>query len=226
MRFFPVAGRLGSLNFLLAGLTAGLLMSSNAHAQLGLEVLTSESEVAIVGRSNLNEFICKADKVEGSGRLESKSTAEPVAQVEIPVEAFDCRNGRMNRDLFDALKGEQHPYISYRLDGVRVLDRKLDNGAALLEAEGTIWVAGVARSVRTRVVGDRLANGYLRATGSLDLSMSDFNIDPPTAMLGLVKVRDGITVRFELTAEPVTDLTGGPSETAAGTSAVLGAVRR
>ena len=127
---------------------------------------------------------------------------EPVAEVAIAVRSFNCRNDRMNRDLFDALKGDEHPYISFRLDGVRILNDTLENGAALLEAEGTIWVAGVGRSIRTRVVGDRLANGYLRATGSLDLSMSDFNIEPPTAMLGLVRVSDRITVQFEITAEP------------------------
>lgn len=74
------------------------------------------------------------------------------------------------------------------------------SGSIELEVAGTITVAGVARNVRTRVVGDRLADGHFRAAGAITLSMSEFDIDPPTALLGLVRTRDRINVRFDLVA--------------------------
>jgi hypothetical protein len=52
------------------------------------------------------------------------------------------------------------------------------------------------------VQGQQRADGTYQATGSLPLLMSDFGIDPPTAMFGLIKVHDQITVRFKLIATP------------------------
>lgn len=203
------------------------LWAANAAAQTSVQVVPAESKVAIDGRSNVNKFTCVAARVEGSGEIVGRTQAsESRGKVEIPVEAFDCRNDRMNKDLFDALKGDEHPFIAYRLEDVRVVDEALENGAALLEAEGTIWVAGVGRSIRTRVVGDRLANGYLRAAGTLDLSMSDFNIEPPSAVLGLVRVHEEITVRFEITAAPDMSLSDEESGSRTQLSTYLGVIAR
>lgn len=195
---------------ILAALLVVSTAPNDAGAQDRIVVLPAESRILIEGTSNVNSFTCEAAAVSGFGLLADNSGSDDVkGEVEIPVQAFDCENRRMSRDLFEALKGERHPAIRYRLDGVRIVDENPENGAALLEAEGTLWVAGTGRSIRTRVMGDRLANGYLRATGALDFSMSDFGIDPPTAMLGLVRVRDDVTVRFEITATHDSNVTGG-----------------
>jgi hypothetical protein len=63
-----------------------------------------------------------------------------------------------------------------------------------------LTIAGTERLVSLTVQGQQRANGAYQATGSLPLLMSDFGIDPPTAMLGLIKAHDEITVRFKLIA--------------------------
>lgn len=205
---------------------AGIGVDS-AVAQVKLHVIPSMSSVEIVGTSNVNSFTCVADEVDGFGRIGPDRTSAPTnSELEIPVRSFDCKNGRMSKDLFEALKGEQHPAISFQLDVVRVFDEEFESGATLLEAEGTLWVAGQGRNIRTRAMGDRLANGYLRATGSLNFNMSDFDIDPPTALLGVVRVRDEVTVRFELTAFSDVDITEDAAGTSRHTAPLLGEARR
>lgn len=206
---------------------AGIGVDS-AVAQVKLHVIPSMSSVEIVGTSNVNSFTCVADEVDGFGRIGPDGTsARTNGELEIPVRSFDCKNGRMSKDLFEALKGEQHPAISFQLDVVRVVDdEEFESGATLLEAEGTLWVAGQGRSIRTRAMGDRLANGYLRATGNLNFNMSDFDIDPPTALLGMVRVRDEVTVRFELTAFSDVDITEDAADTSLHTAPLLGEARR
>lgn len=43
----------------------------------------------------------------------------------------------------------------------------------------------------------------MHAQGTLPIQMTDFNVEPPTAMLGLIRARDKITVHFDITAVPV-----------------------
>jgi hypothetical protein len=42
------------------------------------------------------------------------------------------------------------------------------------------------------------ADGSIAVRGSVPLFMSDFGIEPPTAMLGMLKTADQVTVKFEL----------------------------
>jgi len=53
------------------------------------------------------------------------------------------------------------------------------------------------RSGRTLPLVASTRNGELWVTGSLDLLMTDFGIEPPTAMLGTIKTDAKVTVRFE-----------------------------
>lgn len=214
--------RLSAVMLIIAGIAV-----DSAVAQAELHVIPSMSSVEIEGTSNVNSFTCVANAVDGVGRFGTDGTSgRTYGELEIPVRSFDCKNDRMSRDLFEALKGEQHPAISFQLEVVRVVGEELESGATLLEAEGTLRVAGQGRSIRTRVMGDRLANGYLRATGNLNFYMSDFDIDPPTALLGMVRVRDEVTVRFELTALSDVGITEEASGTSRDTSVLLGEARR
>jgi polyisoprenoid-binding protein YceI len=139
----------------------------------------------------------------GHGRVASegaeKVNADAEALLEITVRSFDCGNARMNSDLFDALKADVHPTIHFKMESADVVGYR-PSGSVELDVVGIITVAGVTRSVQTRVVGDRLATGQLRAAGAILVSMRDFSIEPPTALLGLVRTRNDITVRFDLVA--------------------------
>ena len=169
-----------------------------ASAQTAV-LVENRSGVVIEGSSNVSSFACRAGSVDGRGRVAETGKLRTEVLLIIPVRSLDCGNPRMNADLFAALKADDHPTIRFEMDGATVVGYR-SSGSVELEVSGTITVAGVARNVQTRVVGDRLAEGHFRAAGAIRLSMSDFEIDPPTALLGLVRTRDRINVRFDLVA--------------------------
>lgn len=184
--------------FLLMGIIAARIGASQAAT-----VVAPESEIWIEGKSNVSRFSCRARSMSGHGRVASegaeKVNADAEALLEITVRSFDCGNARMNSDLFDALKADVHPTIHFKMESADVVGYR-PSGSVELDVVGIITVAGVTRSVQTRVVGDRLATGQLRAAGAILVSMRDFSIEPPTALLGLVRTRNDITVRFDLVA--------------------------
>ncbi|MDX1545740.1 MAG: YceI family protein, partial [Rhodothermales bacterium] len=94
---------------------------------------------------------------------------------------------------------EAHPEIRFRLTGI-VLEAPADGADYRLRVSGRLALAGAERSVSLPVQAHRRADGTYRASGHLPLVMSDFGIDPPTAVLGLVRAHDRITVRFDLVA--------------------------
>lgn len=196
--------RLHLLPMLWIGLLLILSGAQVAESQTRV-TLNAESQLWIEGSSSVNSFACKAGTLEGTGIFDTKDTPGPreaVGEVHVPVDRFDCGKARMNKDLYKALQAEAHPQIRFRLKEAKLTAPATDTGSYPLPLRVTGWltIAGTERLVSLTVQGQQRANGAYQATGSLPLLMSDFGIDPPTAMLGLIKAHDEITVRFKLIA--------------------------
>lgn len=185
-----------------------ITVAPEAHAQQRLAV-QPESQLWIEGSSTLDTFTCRSGAVEGTGILEARShgaapaagALAPQARVHVRVETFDCGNRRMNRDLYQALRAALHPQIRFELRQAEVLalSEKTED-AYRLRLVGWLTVAGTTRLVETTAHGQRLGEGRYRVGGSQPLRMSDFGIEPPSGLLGLVRAHDRIRVRFDLVA--------------------------
>jgi len=159
-----------------------------------------ESRVWIEGRSTVNRFTCAATRVEGVGEVEAGQAVQ--AWLVVPVRAFDCGERAMNRDLQEALQADRFPEIRFELSEAVVLEAPASDSARL-EVAGALTIAGTTRTVRFEAAGQLLASGRVRLVGSLPLKLTDFNVKPPTALLGLIRVHDQITVHFDLVVRPV-----------------------
>lgn len=168
--------------------------SASAQAQMRY-VLTEGSAFALDGSTVLGGFSCHSYRASGSADVSAGGTAN--AALSVPVEAFDCGNGRMNRDLFDALRGDEHAYVRFVLD--RAETGTEAEGWTDVRVWGTLTLAGVARPIQVDAKGRR-ENGRVRLRGQRVVRMTDFGIRPPAGPLGLVRARDAVTVRFDLTA--------------------------
>jgi hypothetical protein len=182
-----------------------------------------DSRVWIEGTSTVRDFTCSTQQIEGHVRLDlqeaspahpepapadtmrirSAASGTPDVQARVPVRALDCGKRRQNKDLYEAMKASDHPAIHYDIIKARIVappDSTQDHH--VIEAIGNLTVAGETRTVRITLEGRRLENGRIHARGSLPMQMTNFDVEPPTAMLGLIRVRDEITVHFDITAAP------------------------
>lgn len=101
------------------------------------------------------------------------------------------------------MRAGDYPEIHYEIvkaDVVATPDSSRDH--YVLEAIGNLTIAGETRTVRLTLQGRRLDQQRMHAQGTLPIQMTSFNVDPPTAMLGLIRVHDEITVHFDITAVP------------------------
>lgn len=199
-----------------AGLLLMMMMSGWAGASQAQSyaVQPEESAFWIDGQATTGPFTCQAPQVEGRGTLRAAGAGRSAeALVLIPVRGFECGNRRMNADLYDALDAKDHPFIRFELAEAEALRLRADSaGRNSLRVTGYLMLAGTRKPVEVHVRWWRSAEGQVRAYGEKALRMSDFGIEPPTALLGLIKARDRITVRFELAAArtSVGRASGGP----------------
>lgn len=127
----------------------------------------------------------------------------PAFALSIPIETLRCTGGRpMERDLTRTLKAASFPSIDFRLDGVRAgIEHDLDEHLYRTAIGGHLALAGVTRELTVPVSAERLTRTTFRLRAELPVRMTDFSIQPPTAMFGLIKANDGLVVRFDLVLE-------------------------
>lgn len=125
-----------------------------------------------------------------------------IAELAVPVMSLHGDSQGMDRDMDSALKARQYPSIQYRLEKVQDAQVRQDptNGkpAFLLRVNGSLTVAGVQRTLATELTIQRDAGQHYVVHAQIPIKMTDFNVTPPTALLGLIRARDSLSVIFDL----------------------------
>ncbi|MBO6575081.1 MAG: YceI family protein [Rhodothermales bacterium] len=167
-----------------------LACATIASAQMPVDVLPS-SRAWIEGSASGRKFVCQVDSVAGTGSWDKTVSGE----LAISVEGIACENRRMTADLRDLLDVTAHPFIEYE-----VLRAWPESDSASAVADGWLTVAGASRQTQVSGTLERVNAETARLRGSVDLMLTDFGLQPPTKFFGLIKVRNRITVRFDIQA--------------------------
>lgn len=156
---------------------------------LTLPILAGESQLVLEGSSNLAPWRCRSTIVQ----IEDANLAQ--FHLRVPVTAFRCGNAKMERDMYRSLRAETYPSIEFRLTDVI---GEVREAGGRYSVEGTLSLAGATRQVRLDIEAQRIAPDRYRLRARLPLRMTDFRITPPTAMFGVIKARDELSVRFDV----------------------------
>ena len=187
--------------------TIGGLAIAQTNREVVRLVLAPESRLWLEGTSNVHDWSCDAGTIEAELQVRTPD-AMPAGStlpdaidhvtVDVPVAEIDCGNGTMEGKLRDALEAEEHPEITFRMDDYAIIPDSADPTKMLVGAQGTLTVAGVEQPIQLSVLGQDTGAGGLRITGSAQIMMTRFDIEPPTAMFGLLKTDERVLVRFDL----------------------------
>lgn len=197
---------MNAVKVILTVVTACLYINCpSAYGQMVYQALP-ESELYIEGDATLRDYSCQADTLEASVRFPDSAAVSnqvPEVRLSIRVRAFECGLRPMNRDLYQALKAEQHPSIEFQLRTVQRVGPADSTGWHPVRILGDLTIAGQTRTVQVDLMGRYLSNNEVRVRGAHTISMGAFGVEPPTALGGLIRAKDSVTVRFDLQAAPV-----------------------
>lgn len=181
--------------------TIQLAEAQNSDVQL----LLDEHEMVIDGTSNVRDWGANVNTIEATVVLSqfdlsdlSSLTPDHFKTMELimPVGDIESDSGRLTKNLQGYLKGDEYPTITFNLNDVESVT--VNGNRAEIVANGIVNAAGVDHETTMNVTAT-VNDGRITFAGSQDLLMTDFDIKPPTAMLGSIRARDEITVIYSLT---------------------------
>jgi polyisoprenoid-binding protein YceI len=102
----------------------------------------------------------------------------------------------LDKNAYKALKSKQFKNIAYKLTSATVSPEGGDR--YLLKTHGELTIAGVTREIMMDVHCVVNSDGTITCTGTDTLNMTDYQVKPPTFMLGAMKTGDALTLDFTM----------------------------
>jgi polyisoprenoid-binding protein YceI len=122
-------------------------------------------------------------------------------EVHIPVAKMDCGRNGINRDMKNTLDASRFPFITYKLERNQLqgLNTADDYFVFDINTWGKLQISGNERTEEIPIKGTFLGPWRFRVQGAHRVNMRDFGLQPPSPMMGLIKVDDMLTVHFDVT---------------------------
>lgn len=186
---------------------ASLCLAAMMPARPVFYKINEESELYITGNSNVAKFKCDCTETlpESKAQLlvedDDRKVKFSQTLLKLTTKLLDCHNVGMSHDLHKGLKAKEYPYIKIELNEASLAKSTFTHVSEQwksLEANTTITIAGVSKAVKLDVQAKRTGIDSFRFKSVKKLLMTDFGIDPPRPMLGLIKVEDEITIHFDM----------------------------
>lgn len=180
-----------------------------AGAQSGSRVqllLRPESKLSLEGNSTMHEYSARASQILGSfvvdslllgGKERPLSMPFQQADLTIPVKKLLSGNEKLDNNMYDALKTDDYPNITYHVTADSIIS-EAKKESLTVKTTGKLSVAGKENTIDMIVTFSKSSDSTFTIKGSKELLMTDFGIDPPSMMLGLLKTDNKIVIRFEL----------------------------
>lgn len=164
------------------------------------KLVLAESKLTVFGTSNLHDWDIVAKAMSGKATFVYDNTVlTDIKNLDFIVEAEQLLSGRsgMDGNTFKALNTKKYKTINYKLTGVSKIT-KVSGNTYTIEAQGDLSISGTTKNINqtfTAVV----AGKKVTLTGKTKITMTQYKVVPPTALLGTIKTGPDVTVDFKVT---------------------------
>ncbi len=162
---------------------------------------SQEIDIRLNGTSNIHDWEMKA--VKGSSEasftidLKNKVTALTSLSFILPATNLKSEHKVMDNNTYKALKTAKNPNLSFVLASATVVLTGTDTYQ--LNCSGKLTIAGTTKETNLIATAKyNPADKSLTITGVKKMKMTDYNVQPPKALLGTIKTGDNISISYTL----------------------------
>jgi polyisoprenoid-binding protein YceI len=177
-----------------------LLLMITGFNSMAQDVVPTNYRVIIKGTSNLYDWDERVEKVKAVAKVTRKTDKSvSIESLSLSMDVYSIKSSKgriMDHFTYKAMKASKYPEI--RFDVASPVYPVTGTGNTwYFKCKANITVAGVTRNVdmnvQLAVAGDKIV---LR--GKQKIKMTDFNITPPTVLMGMLKTGNEISVDYDI----------------------------
>lgn len=178
---------------------SALILSAHliSTADVPYKVDGTASKMVILGTSSVHDWeIEVADFSCDAAITNDASGIVKVSDVSVVCEVKNVKsdNKIMDGKTYKALEGDKHPKITFKsAENISV------SANTATKIKGQLSIAGKTKEVELPFTLQDASDSTVKIAGKMPVKMSDFGIDPPTAMMGALKTGDEVVISYDLT---------------------------
>ncbi|APY09258.1 hypothetical protein BWZ20_13520 [Winogradskyella sp. J14-2] len=156
------------------------------------------SFMKIEGTSSLHDWHINVEKQAGNIVLHQSETIS-VKALNLTVESESLKSGksRMDKNTYKALETDDYKNITFKLKKATEI-KSLGDYTYEVKGKGQLTIVGNTKDI-TMTLKIEIKDDMVLLSGKNEIKMTDFGIEPPTALLGTIKTGDAITITYEAT---------------------------
>lgn len=178
---------------MLAFTVVALIGSTSLFAQTQ-RATTFTSTITINGTSNLHDWNTKVEQLKGEFVVSGTNVIQALS-VKFPVQNIKSGDKLMDKKTYETLNSGKFPTIAFTL--TEPSTAQINSNDVQVTLTGNLTVNGVTKKISFSSTGKKSSNGY-QFSGTVPLKLSEFNMKAPTALLGMLKTGDNVTVKIEV----------------------------
>lgn len=158
------------------------------------------TKVTVNGKSNVHDWEMTSKGIESQGafKFNSKDELIGLSAFNFSVLAKSLKSGKSSMDgrTYKSIKADEFPKISYKLTSAEVTMVQANKYS--IQTKGALTIAGKAQSISMKVMAFVNADQSISCNGAEKLMLTDYGIEPPSFMLGAMKVGNDLVIKFDL----------------------------
>jgi len=171
--------------------------SINALAQANYQ-LGPKPDLKVTGTSTLHDWEMVSTQAQGEAVLvQQDGKLKGIQKLSVTMQAESLKSGKnaMDKNTYAALETKKHKDVRFVLTDIS------STGSNTWNAKGNFTIAGVTQPASFEVRSSPSGTGY-NFQGKHAFKLTDYKIDPPTALMGTVKTGNEVVIHFNINLQP------------------------
>jgi polyisoprenoid-binding protein YceI len=156
--------------------------------------------IKVLGSSNVHDWTMVSSTMESQGEFKIDDDHHIAAlhsfNFSMDAKSLKSGHGSMDDRTYKTMKADQYPKITFKLTSAVI--SPVEKNKYLIKATGNLAIAGATQLVTLNVTALVNADNTITCSGSQKIQLTDYKIDPPSFMLGAMKVKNDLTIQYSL----------------------------
>jgi polyisoprenoid-binding protein YceI len=173
-----------------------------AQAQYKLNT-SKENTVKISGGSNVHGWTMAAQNPTCEAVFGALTADDNIPKnltslsFSVNAKSLKSEHSSMDGRTYKTIKADAFPKITYKQSSATIIPVKKNRFS--IKTTGVLTIAGTSKTITMMVNSEVKEDGSINCTGQQKLKLTDFNIQPPSFMMGAMKVDNDLSIAYNLT---------------------------
>ena len=175
-----------------------ITLSGISYINTTYKINKEETTIVIEGTSNIHDWHMNVTDFVGDADIVISNDKILVRHLNLEIKSKEIKSDSegMDKKTHNALKSNKYPVIKFKHK--RISKSVVKDGAIIIESFGDLTIAGITKEIKLVSKVISVDDNTIRIENNNKIKMTDFDIEPPTALFGTIKSGDEILIKSNL----------------------------